>query len=35
VAESGAVADCQSWRIQPRTRELLPLAIAMLAVIAL
>ncbi len=29
VIESGALADCQSWRIQSKTREL-PLAIAML-----
>ena len=29
VIKSGAVADCQSWRIQSRTREL-PLAIVML-----
>ncbi len=30
VTKSAAVADCQSWRIQSRTREL-PLAIVMLA----
>ena len=29
VTKSGAVADCQSWRIQSRTWEL-PLAIVML-----
>jgi hypothetical protein len=29
VAKSGAVEDCQSWRVQSRTREL-PLAIVML-----
>ncbi len=29
VAKSGAVEDCQSWRIQSRTREL-PLATVML-----
>ena len=29
VTKSGAVEDCQSWRTQPRTREL-PLAIVML-----
>ena len=29
VTKSGAVEDCQSWRIQSRTREL-PLAIVML-----